>query len=200
MATIGPASWKGIDPRQDPESAKRLASGFWTHDFDMCTQIDSWACDKRKLHDVVARKMMDPVFRKYMTDYGPTRTLDMMFGEGTGEAFAHSGGERIAMGIAQFDSLERKERNMALNRYYTGWSDTIGTSTNTFTSTSSNSNFLDSGSFTSKAKKKKVADSYRQPSTLVRNLPFVCNTDDLIGTLQREFNYWAGKQLDVLRG
>ncbi len=50
-------------------------------------------------------------------------------------------------------------------------------------------------SFTTKSvAKKSVAKS------LVRNLPLVAGSGDLVNTLQREFNHWASLQMQALHG
>ena len=77
------------DPRTTgPESAKRLASGFWHHSYDMETQTTSWRCNKRKLNDQIAEALLDDEFREAFHKRG-FEILDRMFGEGTAKAYSH---------------------------------------------------------------------------------------------------------------
>jgi len=199
-----PGQYKHIDPRtQDPESARRLASGFWKHQYDYETQIDTWTCDKRKLHEAVQQIMMNPhSFQRFTMD--PTRFLDARFGEGTGEAYRHSGQDRVAMRFNPFTRALTREgqEDMAY------WIDTSSGTTTTTTTTAGTTcdNIIISSpppqlrqkQYDKKAYAKK--EGYAPTRKLVRNMPFVCGAGDLLNTLQRDFDHWAKPQMAVING
>ena len=196
MGTIHPGDWKQVGVRNqrsmDPESARRLASGFWKHDYDHLTDTVTWVCNKRKLNDKLAEAMLDREFAHRFTQ-GGLSILNRMFGEGTVEAFRHSGGDHVKM---RFDPFRERYtmgmdlargKDMALYSQFNNCTTTSGTTT--------------SGGW---ARKTTKTMPYKAPSKapdrLVRNLPFVNGgADDLVNTLQREFNHWAGLQMMVIR-
>lgn len=201
MATV-----TNLDPRCDPESAKRLASGFWSHQYDHFGDIETWSCDKRKLNDALVAKMRDPEF-SYNFNNNPRRLLDGLWGEGTYEAFRHSSNDRVNIRLNPF----LRENQMAL---YTGTSTNTNTITTTTAGTSGYYYGYDQRMYirdeldaqmrrevqNAIAKEGKKLSSYKFRKKLVKNLPFVNSSDGLVKTLQREFDHWAGDQMKVLYG
>lgn len=185
----------------DPESARRLASGFWKRDHDLCTDTTTWKCDKRKLNDQVAEAMLDRDFREMFHKSG-LGILDRLFGEGTARAYsyktAHTDDRWVAMRFNPFGDEGRED--MAYGTYAT-------TNNNwTTTTTATTSTFTDGGNLmfpTGSAKKPDESYSWAKPRSsrkkMIRNLPFAAGRD-LLATMQRDFDYWAGAQMDAIRG
>lgn len=76
---------------------------------------------------------------------------------------------------------------MGLGHYYAS-----NTATNTITTTSGTTDSIWVNP-QSRHKTKPITPKKKKPKGLVRNLPFV-NGGDIIETLQREFDFWAGAQ------
>lgn len=74
------------DPRQDPETERKLRSGLWRRDMDMETGGVRWTLDLFLLEDKVREIMRHPRDAE-MFHRDPERCLDMLFGEGTGRAY-----------------------------------------------------------------------------------------------------------------
>jgi hypothetical protein len=191
MGVLRPGAYKDIS--QDPESARRLASGFWKHEHDFATDIDTWVCDKRKLHEEVQKICMsnNETFKMFHRD--AARFLDHRYGDGTGEAYRHSGQDRVAMRFDPFRALNNRDGVDAMAY----WIDTTsGTTTTTTTAGTSCGNIVISSPPPQRQQKTKpyVATAKK----LVRNMPFVHGGDSLLATLQRDFDHWAGSQLKVV--
>lgn len=180
----------------DRESVKRLTSGFWKHEYDHCSQVESWTCDKRKLHDWVGLAMTKERFRYEMTQYGPTKVLDGMFGYGTSEAYHHSSpSDRVCMKIRDKD----KEMAIGLGNWTTSSGTDFGIE------------FYDVANMMaiSQMPKRNHQDAVRKqekfiaPSRgrLVRKFPFkVESGGSLLSSLQREFDHCCGPVLADIFG
>jgi hypothetical protein len=173
----------------DPESARRLASGFWKHEHAFDTDIDTWVCDKHKLHEEVQKICMNNwTFKKFQMD--PIRFLDYRYGEGTGEAYRHAGQDRVAM---RFDPFrDRQMMGMDLAR---GKDEMVYWNTGTTTSTSTSNTFTTTGS----ARVTKGKAVYKGPSNL--RIPFKIETGgDLLSSLQGAFDRHTKSQMRLVRG
>lgn len=201
------------DPRtQSPDECRRLNSGFWKRDYDMCTQTETWTCDKRKLHEAVQKVCMDQwASQQFMRD--PSRFLDARFGEGTGEAYRHSGQDRVAMRFDPFRDrqmmgmdLARKDdmamatyANMRSGSTFTNTTTTSGTTTigNGWLDMEQRKNEMLSGSLGSQRITKDRA-IYKAPSKL--RIPFKVETGgDLLSSLQGAFDRHTKSQMRLVR-
>lgn len=193
----------------DPETARRLASGFWRHEHSMENDMDTWVCDKHKLNEAVQQIMMDQwASKQFYRD--PVRFLDARFGEGTGDAYRHASQDRVAM---RFNPLKRAwENGMATSsKYYSGYTN-IYAGTDTTSTTSSTSGVVDGWVqqhmqeerlYHQQMRQKKDALAVKKgapllAARLVRNMPFVCGAGDLLNTLQRDFDHWTNQQKRIL--
>ena len=73
------------DPRQDPETEKKLRSGFWRREASFETGEVRWILDLFKLEDAV-RELISGRHRDVFHQ-NPEHCLDMLYGEGTGRAY-----------------------------------------------------------------------------------------------------------------
>lgn len=204
-----PGAYKHIDPRtMDPESALRLASGLWKHEYALDTDIDTWVCDKRKLHEAVQEIMLNPsTFQQFTMD--PTRFLDARFGKGTGEAYRHSGQDRVAMRFNPYtmgiDPARGRDMAYLTGTTATTWTDT---STSSTTDTWIMQHAQEQRMYEQRQRQKQQHDKkayskkegHAPVRKLVRNTPFVCGAGDLLNTLQRDFDHWAKPQMAVIHG
>ena len=205
------------DPRSmDPESAKKLASGFWTHEYRMDTQEDIWRCDKRKLEDAVYQILRDSRESQFFSQ-DPIRYLDVKFGEGTGRAYSHRNQQHnpfVNMAIPREMGMDlaRGRDSMALASYASlyGTTTTGTAASNTITTTDSSDSmywirdemrkqvkktanqFFDKKAYTKK-------EGYAPTRKLVRNVPFAYAKGTLLATLQRDFDHWTKPQMELLR-
>lgn len=184
-----------IDPRMDPESAKRLASGIWNRQYDPLADMETWTCDKRKLNDKIAEAMTDPEFAQRFTQ-GGMRLLDRIFGEGTAEAFRYKSNERVCMRFDPFRDTQRL--SMDLGRKDAIARGTTSTATNEFFTTASAGQTFVRDEM--KRQVKDVAKTYVAPARkLIRNIPFKIECGgSLLSSLQREFDHWAGDQMKLV--
>lgn len=210
---IRPENWKGIDPRSiDPESAKRLASGFWHRDYSMETQTETWTCDKRKLNDAMAQTLIDPQWSRLLAELGPSAYLDKRFGKGSAEAFhTKSNGERLQMRFNDKQYMDRymgsdpaKGKDMAMATFANFSNGTTTTAdTSTYTTAGSGESYIRYPSPHEYEKKRSIHRQFKQknPNKLVRKMPFkVEYGGSLLDALQREFDYWAKPQMELVNG
>lgn len=193
---LRPGDWKSVDPRtMDPETDKRLRSGFWRRDHDFERDMVTWTCDKRKLNDKIAEAMLDREFQEQFTKQGMS-ILDRLFGEGTANAFSHKGKERVSMRF--FDDMHR-ENDMA---YWIG--NTTTSTSDTFTtagSTCSNLIIRDGNPGLTKRPVVKQGLGSIGKGRLITKVPFkVEHGGSLLSSLQREFDRWAKPQMQALHG
>ena len=201
------------DPRtQSPDECRRLNSGFWKRDYDMCTQTETWTCDKRKLNDKVAEAMLDHEFRRSFNMAGPS-LLDKMFGEGTAEAFSHkTSNDRVMMRFNPFNDrqmlgmdLARKD-SMALTTFAnmntgttTTTAATVSNNTNEFFTVAGSSQMFIRDEVRAAGEKAVKAFGSKPSRKLIKNIPFkVEYGGSLLASLQREFDHWAGDQMKLV--
>jgi hypothetical protein len=187
------------DPRtMDPESAKRLASGFWHHSYDMETCITSWRCDKRKLNDRVAEAMHDRDFLDAFQKHG-FGILDRIFGEGTSKAYAYNvNGPNDIVSM----KIRDEEKEMATGYWVTGTT-TTDASTTGGTMNISNNTFTDSRPrhIAGSVQERPNAPPPHKQGRLVTRVPFKVETGgSLVRSLQREFDRWAKPQMVMVHG
>lgn len=204
---------------QESESDyKRRRSGFWTHEYRVANKETVWRCDLHGLEQAVNRIMMDLHEHHSFTE-NPQKYLDTRFGEGTAYAFfnrARAEG-RSYIDLRTPDYL--RGQNMATPYWHgidtaaaSGRMTGSTTATNTFLTTATalrDQNFVDHNTFLTKNVQRSVRAKsdllynkrYGNTAThkkLVKNLPFANGGDGVIETLQREFDYWAGKVQEEL--
>lgn len=215
---------RNMNVPQSPDEAKRMRSGFWTHDYRIENDETVWRCDLRKLDEAVRRIMLDRQFSMAFAQ-DPKRFLDEHFGEGTGYCYSHS---RQDMDRPYMDYRFPRWMDQEKARYYRGidWArdDKVdamaylyntGTSTNTTTATTASGStywindfmkdeikrtqerMISKGVLGSKPKDKPI----RFKKKLVKTLPFKVETGgSLLASLQREFDHWAGDQMRLVNG
>lgn len=196
----------------DPESMKKLASGFWKHEYRIENNEEVWRCDKRGLEDAIYKIMRDSREAMFFSQ-DPTRYLDVKFGEGTGYAWGHRNrhdNPYVDMRLSQEMMYNRKTATEVMRErerdatmaYYNTYANT-GTTSNTNTTAGSSSAWMESQMQKDYSRMKTGKPPAKPPSVhhnkkLVRNLPFVCGSDDLLNTLQRDFDHWAQVQKRIL--
>jgi hypothetical protein len=192
-----------------PDECKKRQSGFWTHEYRPNRDEEVWRCDRHKLSEAVRDIMMDcresQVFQE-----DPHRYLNTRFGEGTAYVYFNKSNSdnpyfdyRTPRHMAQ-DSA--RGRDMALGYY----GSSSGTFTTTATSGTSDSMYWLHAAAQQhlsrpvqkhqKAIAGKGLGSRPAKKKLVRNLPFVCGSGDLLAALQREFDHWAGQNMEKIHG
>jgi len=215
MATLS----KYGDPRCDPESAKRLASGVWKREYSALSNTETWICNKRKLNDKLAEAMLDRDFADQLHKHGH-EILDRICGQGTADAFRYKSGERVAM---RFDPPIRDkmmgaiqgQRNQILGCDLAGGRDqmalgystyTGATSGNTFTTATTGSTTSDNTYWIRDEVRAQLEQSVKHATNRVAAKrqpmkPFRVETGGtLLSSLQREFDRWAGPQLKLVSG
>lgn len=207
---IGPPD----DPATDPETQKKLRSGFWSHEYRFDRNEDVWRCDKRGLEEAIYNIMRDRRESQFFSQ-DPERYLDVKFGEGTGRAWAHRdkhGSPWVDMRTPRYFGMDlAREKDMALypisqHRQWTGTTSGATTTATAAASTKYDSWIMDhikeEGIYKElKARQfttKKTDPKIRFKKNLVRSMPFVNGVDGLLKTLQREFDHWAGDQMRLL--
>lgn len=211
----------------DPETLKRERSGFWKRSYDHYGQVETWTCDKRKLNEAVSQAMLDPEFAREFHSQGP-RILDKLWGEGTAEALSYrtkTDQDRVQMRFNQEALRDRAHQRymgidlakgkdeMALASYaslYGGIAATGTTSTNTITTTAASDWFIrDEIARQQKRMMKDVINDtpppkkkggWKKSPSLLRNIPFACAQGTLLATLQRDFDFWAKPEMELVRG
>lgn len=168
------------------------------------------------MNEAIKQIMMDlhesRVFQK-----DPHRYLDTRFGEGTARAYFtkhESNRPYVDMRTPGFfgngyADLAR-ERDMAMStHYFTGWTDWGTTSSTTASGTNSVLTYADLENIKHNLRARASSDieqaiqgerSKPPVKRLVRNVPFVCGSGDLLRTLQRDFNHWAKPQMVLIGG
>ncbi len=202
MATLGKP--------MDPESYKRERSGFWKRHVDLAQDIETWTCDKRKLNDAISRAMLDPIFAREFHTQG-SRILDKLWGEGTAEAFSYrtkGDQDRVNMRFDMGATRRRYNDDGAdAMAYLLGTNSTstttTGTSINTWTTASTNAYIRDE--IEARVMRDRVNNTpppqfKPKKKALVRNMPFACAQGTLLATLQRDFDYWAKDQMELISG
>lgn len=222
MGAMRPGDWKRMarPANQDPESFKRLRSGFWRHSRDFETQNDRWTCNVKQLREEVGRAMIDREFAQRVAHYGISKVLDDTFGKMTAHAYHHQlkgSEELVQMIIPDFMKEDPRARYMGYDLARDDKVDAMaywtGTTTNTTTTTAGTSTtgwyelygnkIINDNSFFEKETKraiKKAADSISFKKRRVRTFPFKlpATSKSLLDQLQSEFDHWAGDQLKVI--
>lgn len=209
-----------MDARMDPDGRKKLASGFWTHEYRVDVGEDVWKCDIHKLNQAVCEIIKD--YREsQLFNKDPHRYLDTRFGSDTAYVYFskhNKGNERhvyVKNNPFAYD-LARKRDEMAIGRYKYGHTDWLVNST---TSSSLDPAIMkqqmerirneliqetlygrdgtELGARSGPTSKKR--DSTISFRKLVRNVPFTNGgKGKLLETLQKDFDHWAGKQREAL--
>jgi hypothetical protein len=203
---------------QDPESFKRLRSGFWRRDYDLATQNERWTCDVKKLREEVGRAMIDRDFSQRVSMYGLSRVLDEMFGDWTAKAFhtkLQGDSSLVQMQVPDFMREDpRRARYMGYDLARDDKADAMaywtGTTTNTTTTTAGTSGWYelygnkiisDNAFFKKETEKaiKRATDKISFRKRRVKTFPFKGSKHtSLLDQLQQEFDHWAGNQLKVI--